>query len=158
MAQDFQRSIEELIGDETNFIANAANFAAFLYENLGDVNWVGFYFSEGNGLVLGPFAGKPACIRIEKGKGVCGTAQQKRETQIVEDVDQFPGHIACDPNSRSEIVVPLIYESKCHGVLDVDSPKPARFSPEDGEMLEKLTDILMRKSDVVKLANYYDVK
>ncbi len=158
MSSDFKRQIEELIGDKENFIANAANFAAFLYDYLGDVNWAGFYFTDGNGLILGPFLGEPACIRIETGKGVCGTAQQKRKTLIVKDVEQFPGHIACGPNSRSEIVVPLIYEGKCYGVLDIDSPKLGRFSPKDGEMLEKLTDILMKKSDVAALANYYDVK
>ncbi|MEK6806965.1 MAG: GAF domain-containing protein [Pseudomonadota bacterium] len=130
-----------LIGNERDPIANAANLAALIWHTLPDLNWAGFYLFDGKELVLGPFQGKPACIRIALGKGVCGTAAQQGKTVIVRDVHEFPGHIACDPASNSEIVVPLINDGKLLGVLDLDSPKRARFDAEDAAGLERLATI-----------------
>lgn len=117
-------------------IANLANASALLFDALEDVNWAGFYLLEGDTLVLGPFQGKPACIEIPLGKGVCGTAARRNETVRVEDVHRFPGHIACDSASQSEIVVPLRRNGAVFGVLDIDSPRPARFTPSDQTGLE----------------------
>ena len=117
-------------------IANLANASALLFDALEDVNWAGFYLLEGDTLVLGPFQGKPACIEIPLGKGVCGTAARRNETVRVEDVHRFPGHIACDSASQSEIVVPLRRNGAVFGVLDIDSPRPARFTPADPTGLE----------------------
>jgi L-methionine (R)-S-oxide reductase len=133
-----QEAFKELIKGETDLIANSANTAALIYQTLSDVNWAGFYFLKGNKLVLGPFQGKPACIRIALGKGVCGTAAQVQKTIIVPDVSKFPGHIACDINSNSEIVVPLIKDNQLLGVLDIDSPKLNRFDAQDQCCLERL--------------------
>ncbi len=127
-----------LLHDEHDLIANAANFAGLLYHNLPDVNWVGFYFFKGGELIVGPFQGKPACVHIALGKGVCGTAAQTRKTQLVPDVNKFPGHIFCDGDSLSEIVVPLMKGGQLLGVLDLDSPKLARFDLEDQAGLEVL--------------------
>ena len=128
-----------LMAGEPDRIANAANLSALVYAVLPDLNWVGFYFFDGRELVVGPFQGKPACVRIPLGKGVCGTAAASRDTVLVEDVAQFPGHIACDVASRSEIVVPLIAsDGQLVGVLDVDSPKLARFDHEDRTGMEAL--------------------
>ena len=123
-------------------VANMANLAALLYTTLEGVNWAGFYLAEGDTLVLGPFQGKPACVAIPWGKGVCGTAAEKNETQLVPDVHRFPGHIACDGASRSEIVVPLRRDGKVVGVLDLDSPLPARFTEEDRAGLERIAALL----------------
>ena len=117
-------------------IANLANASALLFDALEDVNWAGFYLLEGDTLVLGPFQGKPACIEIPLGKGVCGTAARRNETVRVEDVHRFPGHFACDSDSQSEIVVPLRRNGAVFGVLDIDSPSPARFTPADQTGLE----------------------
>ena len=133
----------ELLRRETDFIANAANTAAHLYQSVPDINWVGFYILKGNELVLGPFAGKPACTRIPVGKGVCGTAAQQRKTIVVPDVDAFPGHIACDTASRSEIVIPLLNWGKLLGVLDVDSASLGRFSDEDREGFESIVSVFL---------------
>lgn len=122
---------EALLGDERDPVANAANLSALLFHELEDVNWVGFYFLKDGELVVGPFQGKPACVRIALGDGVCGTAAQKRKPLRVADVHEFAGHIACDPDSRSELVVPLIREGELIGVLDFDSPSAGRFSEED---------------------------
>ncbi len=130
-----------LIGDERDPIANAANLCALIWHALPDLNWAGFYLFDGHELVLGPFQGKPACIRIALGKGVCGTAAQTRKTVIVKNVHEFPGHIACDTASNSEVVVPLMRETKLLGVLDLDSPKLARFDADDAAGLEKLAAI-----------------
>src|SRR5579871_488786 len=128
-----------LLHDESDRIANAANFAALVYHALPDLNWAGFYFYDGTELVVGPFQGKPACVRIALGKGVCGTAAATRETQVVRDVHAFPGHIACDAASRSEIVVPLVTpDGELIGVWDVDSPHLARFDEEDAKGMELL--------------------
>ena len=132
-----------LLGSETDFSANAANTASLLFLSLPDVNWVGFYRAVDNELILGPFQGKPACTRIQIGKGVCGTAALTGETVMVPDVDQFPGHIACDTASRSEIVVPLVNWGKLLGVLDVDSASLNRFSEEDREGLECLASMFV---------------
>ena len=123
-------------------IANLANASALLYAELEDLNWAGFYFLEGGKLVLGPFQGKPACIEIEVGKGVCGTAVQEERTQLVPDVHLFPGHIACDSASNSEIVVPLRIGGAVAGVLDIDSPWPGRFTAEDQAGLEAVAEII----------------
>ncbi len=128
-----------LLSGEHDFVANAANTAALIFDALPDLNWAGFYFLKGGELVVGPFQGKPACVRIALGKGVCGTAAAQRKTIIVQDVNAFPGHIACDAASASEIVVPLIAsDGKLLGVLDVDSPRLARFDEEDARGLERL--------------------
>src|SRR6056297_151633 len=113
-----------LLSGENHRIANAANLAALIFNSVPELNWAGFYFVEDGELVVGPFQGQPACVRIAAGKGVCGAAMVRRETQRVEDVEAFPGHIACDPDSRSEVVVPLILGDTLIGVLDIDSPRP----------------------------------
>ncbi|MEI9990635.1 MAG: GAF domain-containing protein [Rhizomicrobium sp.] len=140
---------EGLFAGERDGIANAANLAGLLYMGLADLNWAGFYFLRGPGLVLGPFQGKPACVRIEIGRGVCGTAAARRETVVVPDVEEFPGHIACDAASRSEIVVPLLRDGRLIGVLDLDSPVPGRFDAEDAKGLEALAALWVAASDPV---------
>lgn len=133
-----------LLAGERDRIANAANFAALVYHGLPDLNWAGFYFHDGAELLVGPFQGLPACVRIPLGKGVCGTAAITRATQVVPDVHAFPGHIACDAASRSEIVVPLIgTDGALVGVFDVDSPLPGRFDEDDRVGLERLCAIFM---------------
>ena len=132
-----------LLGGEPDAIANAANAAALLYHSMPDVNWVGFYFLKGNDLVLGPFQGKPACVRIPLGKGVCGTAGERRASMVVPDVNAFPGHIACDAASRSELVVPLVKHGALAGVLDLDSPMLGRFDEADRAGCESLARIYM---------------
>jgi L-methionine (R)-S-oxide reductase len=136
-----------LFEGERDPIANAANLSALLYGGLEDVNWVGFYFLKGGDLVLGPFQGRPACIRIPVGQGVCGTAAQRREAVIVPDVEKFPGHIACDTASRSEIVTPLLKSARLLGVLDVDSPDRNRFNEADRAGLETLAGLWVESSD-----------
>jgi L-methionine (R)-S-oxide reductase len=135
--------LNELLGDEENFVANAANTCALLFQSLPDVNWIGFYIAQGKELVLGPFQGKPACARIPFGKGVCGTAAAKRQTIVVPDVSQFPGHIVCDPASRSEIVVPLLNWGKVLGVLDLDSATVDRFDDDDREGIESVVSVFL---------------
>jgi L-methionine (R)-S-oxide reductase len=120
---------------------------------LPDVNWAGFYFLQGGELVLGPFQGKVACVRIALGRGVCGTAAERREILVVPDVNEFPGHIACDTASRSEIVVPLVHDGRLLGVLDLDSPNLARFDDEDREGLKTAADLLLKSSQISKLAD-----
>ncbi len=138
------RQLEALLEGETNRIANLANASALLYQFLDEVNWAGFYLMEGEELVLGPFQGLPACVRIPLGKGVCGTSAKRKETILVDDVDQFPGHIACDAASRSEIVVPMIHRGEVVGVLDIDSPVLSRFDQVDRVHLERYVEILMK--------------
>ena len=135
--------LRALLAGERDFIANCANTAALLGHSLPELNWVGCYRLVGDELVLGPFHGKPACVRIPLGKGVCGTAAAQRKTIVVPDVHQFPGHIACDAASRSEIVVPLLHAGQLLGVLDLDSPRRDRFSHADQAGLETLADILV---------------
>jgi L-methionine (R)-S-oxide reductase len=145
-AGDYAHLADELGGllsGESDFVANAANTAALIFDALPDLNWAGFYFLQRDELVLGPFQGKPACVRIALGKGVCGTAAVERKTIIVPDVEAFPGHIACDAASRSEIVVPLIAGGELLGVLDVDSPRLARFDQGDARGLERLAALFL---------------
>lgn len=130
--------LSALLGDEPDALASASNFVALLYNAMDDVNWLGIYVLRENDLVLGPFQGKPACVRIKLGDGVCGTAAATLATQRVDDVHAFEGHIACDPDSRSELVVPLIVNDEPIGVLDIDSPSPARFSEADQRGIETL--------------------
>ena len=137
-----QKQLLALIEDETNLIANLSNAAALLNQFLDEINWVGFYLYEEGQLILGPFQGLPACVRIPMGKGVCGTSAATEKTLRVEDVHQFPGHIACDAASRSEIVIPLMKDGKLYGVLDIDSPVTDRFDEMDQQGLEKFAEIL----------------
>ncbi|WP_027409635.1 GAF domain-containing protein [Anoxybacteroides tepidamans] len=137
------KQLRALIEGEANFIANLANASALLNHFLEQVNWVGFYLAEGEELVLGPFQGLPACVRIPFGKGVCGTAAQNKKTELVPDVHLFPGHIACDAASRSEIVVPMMKNGCVIGVLDIDSPIKNRFDDIDRYYLEKFVEALI---------------
>ncbi|CAH0281399.1 Free methionine-R-sulfoxide reductase [Peribacillus frigoritolerans] len=137
-----QKQLLALIEDETNKIANLSNAAALLNQFLDEINWVGFYLYEEDQLILGPFQGLPACVRIPMGKGVCGTSAATEKTLRIEDVHQFPGHIACDAASRSEIVIPLMKDGKLLGVLDIDSPITDRFDEMDQQGLEKFAEIL----------------
>ncbi|MDH0335534.1 GAF domain-containing protein [Metapseudomonas otitidis] len=139
--------LESLLADERDFIANASQFAAFLFNELPDLNWAGFYLNKNEQLVLGPFQGKVACVRIPFDKGVCGAAARTRATQRVEDVHAFPGHIACDSASNSELVVPLVKNSVLIGVLDLDSPSVGRFSEADQAGIENLASIFLRLTD-----------
>ncbi|PXX65357.1 GAF domain-containing protein [Nocardia tenerifensis] len=134
---------QALVAGEHDRIANAANLASLVFHALPDVNWVGFYFYDGDELVVGPFQGKPACVRIAIGKGVCGTAAETRQTQLVPDVHAFPGHIACDADTRSEIVVPLVHDDALIGVFDLDSPKPRRFDDIDRDGLEAVAQAFL---------------
>jgi GAF domain-containing protein len=142
--RDLAQALEALIGDETDAVANMANAAGLIWESVPDLNWVGFYRNVGGELVLGPFQGRPACIRIPFGTGVCGVAAATRQVQRVEDVHAFPSHIACDSASNSEIVLPLIRDGELLGVLDLDSPKHARFDEADEAGLAKVAEILAR--------------
>jgi L-methionine (R)-S-oxide reductase len=139
-----------LFAGETDGLPNAANMCAVLYHGLPKVNWVGFYFLQGDELVLGPFQGQVACVRIALGRGVCGTAAQRRETLVVPDVHAFPGHIACDAASRSEIVVPLLQDGRVLGVLDLDSPELARFDFEDRDGLTAGCNLLLENSQLTR--------
>ena len=138
--------LSALLAGERDLVANAANFSSLLFHSLPDVNWAGFYFVKDGELVLGPVQGQPACVRIKIGQGVCGAGAAKCETVIVPNVHEFPGHIACDSASNSEIVVPLLKDSRLIGVLDLDSPLIGRFDTLDGDGLEKLTRILVEAS------------
>jgi L-methionine (R)-S-oxide reductase len=137
------RELASLLADESDLIANAANTAALIFDALPRLNWAGFYFLKGDALLVGPFQGKPACVRIALGAGGCGQAAAQRTTIVVPDVQQFPGHIACDAASRSEIVVPLVIGARLLGVLDIDSPELARFDDEDRRGLESLAAIFV---------------
>jgi L-methionine (R)-S-oxide reductase len=136
--------LESLLADERDFIANAAQFSAFLFSQLDDLNWAGFYLARGEELVLGPFQGQIACVRIPFGRGVCGTAAATGHTQRIHDVHAFDGHIACDSASASELVVPLIKDGQLIGVLDLDSPSVGRFSEEDQAGVEQLVAIFLK--------------
>ena len=137
-----QKQLISLIEDESNLIAILSNTSALLNDHLDQVNWVGFYLIENNELILGPFQGHPACVHIQIGKGVCSTAVSNNETQVVKDVHQFPGHIACDANSNSEIVIPIHKANEIIGVLDIDAPIKNRFNNEDRKELEKVVSII----------------
>lgn len=144
MYRDLASALEGLLAGETDAVANMANASALIFESLPDVNWVGFYRNVGYELLLGPFQGRPACIRMSFDQGVCGAAAISRQVQRVDDVHAFPGHIACDSASNSEIVIPLIRGGELLGVLDIDSPKSARFTAEDEAGCVKLGEILSR--------------
>ncbi|MGP9824930.1 GAF domain-containing protein [Ectopseudomonas khazarica] len=139
--------LEALLSSERDFIANAAQFSAFLFHELADLNWAGFYLVKDGELVLGPFQGKVACVRIPFGRGVCGAAAASRQTQRIEDVHAFAGHIACDSASNSELVVPLVKDARLIGVLDLDSPSLGRFSEVDQAGVEALAAIFLAASD-----------
>ncbi len=143
MYDDLAAQLRSLLEGEHDFIANAANFSSLLYHSLPNLNWAGFYLNKGCELVLGPFQGKPACVRIELGKGVCGTAAEQRQTILVDNVHDFPGHIACDTASNSEIVVPIVKNQRLIGVLDLDSPLFGRFDDEDAKGLNGLAEIFV---------------
>ncbi|WP_105171322.1 GAF domain-containing protein [Pseudoalteromonas sp. T1lg24] len=136
--QSLNNQVVALIEDETNLIANLANVSALLNLSLEDINWVGFYLLENDTLVLGPFQGNPACVRIPVGKGVCGTAFAEKQTQRIDNVHDFEGHIACDAASNSEVVIPLIKDGNYIGVLDIDSPSLSRFDSDDQTGLERI--------------------
>jgi L-methionine (R)-S-oxide reductase len=140
---EIHRNLRGVLAGETDFIANLANAAALLFWNLPGVNWAGFYLLKDQELVLGPFQGKIACVRIKLGQGVCGNAAEQRQTVAVANVHEFPGHIACDSASNSEIVIPLIKDATLIGVLDIDSPQFARFDDEDKAELQKFVQILI---------------
>jgi L-methionine (R)-S-oxide reductase len=144
--RELAQELKGLLAGERDLIANAANTSALLYGALPEVNWVGFYFLKDGELVVGPFQGKPACVRIALGRGVCGTAAAERRTQLVTDVHAFAGHIACDPASRSEIVIPLVSGGELIGVMDIDSPRPGRFDAEDQRGLELLAGLFLAAS------------
>ncbi|PEX91824.1 GAF domain-containing protein [Bacillus cereus] len=138
------KQLDALLTGESNVVANLSNASALLNQFLDRVNWVGFYVTEGNQLVLGPFQGMPACVRIPFGRGVCGAAAETKTTQLVADVHQFPGHIACDSASNSEIVVPIMKDGNVIGVLDIDSPEKNRFDEVDQHYLEKFVETLLK--------------
>lgn len=138
------QQLTALIADEPSAIANLANASALLAQYLDEINWVGFYLADQEELVLGPFQGLPACVRIPLGKGVCGTSAATRQTVLVPDVHEFPGHIACDAASESEIVIPLMKDGILLGVLDIDSPRKNRFSERDQQDLEQFVDVLVK--------------
>lgn len=140
---ELARELDALLAGEPDPVANAANAAAAIFHALPELNWAGFYFLRGGELVLGPFQGRPACVRIALGQGVCGTAATERRSIVVEDVDAFPGHIACDTASRSELVVPLIAGDLLLGVLDLDSPARGRFDDRDRAGCELLADVML---------------
>jgi len=150
---ELKAQLAALFLDERNGLANAANMSALLYQAVPSLNWVGFYFLQGGELVLGPFQGKVACVRIAIGRGVCGTAAERRETVVVPDVHAFPGHIACDAASQSEIVIPLLQNGRLLGVLDLDSPQLARFDQVDAAGLNAAVDVLVQCSDLTRFVD-----
>ena len=146
MYSNLASQLRSLVDGEPDFIANAANLSSLLYHALPDLNWVGFYLLKEGQLVLGPFQGKPACVRIAMGNGVCGTAAQQRQTILVDNVHEFPGHIACDSESNSEIVVPLVKDHLLIGVLDLDSPLFSRFDEADAQGLNEVAEIFINST------------
>ena len=141
--RELASQLSSLLAGERDLIANAANFSSLIFQSLPDLNWAGFYFAKDGELVLGPFQGKPACVRIKLGQGVCGAGAAKCETVIVPNVHEFPGHIACDSASNSEIVVPIVSEGRLIGVLDLDSPSFSRFDDDDARGLNELVEIFV---------------
>lgn len=144
--RELTSQLEGLLAGESDPIANAANTSALLFQMMPDLNWAGFYIMRDGELVLGPFQGKPACVRISVGRGVCGAAVARRQSMLVEDVHAFPGHIACDAASRSELVVPLIRDGEVIGVIDLDSPHPSRFDSADQAGIERIAGIYLAAS------------
>jgi len=148
MYSNLASQLRSLLDGERDFIADAANVSSLLYHALPDLNWAGFYLLKEGELVLGPFQGKPACVRIAMGKGVCGTAAQQRQTILVDNVHEFPGHIACDSESNSEIVLPLVKDGELLGVLDLDSPVFGRFNEHDARGLNELASIFLDHTEI----------
>jgi GAF domain-containing protein len=153
--ENLEKAAKSLFENERNFLANCSNFCALIFNNIKSLNWVGFYFLSEGELILGPFQGKPACIRIKIGNGVCGTSAQNRETIVVPNVHEFSGHIACDSASNSEIVIPLIKKGMLYGVFDIDSPAFDRFTSEDKKGLENLVELLLERTDIEDLQKIY---
>lgn len=149
--KEMNQALKALIEPEGDWLANMANSSALLFQFMDDINWAGFYIWRNEQLILGPFQGKAACVRIEAGNGVCGTAFSQRKIMLVEDVHDFPGHIACDPNSRSEIVLPVIVGGEVIAVLDIDSPTKSRFDKTDRKYLEKFVEILIDETNFLQL-------
>ena len=149
--KEMNRALRALIEPEGDWLANMANSSALLFDLMDDLNWAGFYIWKQDQLVLGPFQGKTACVRIDEDKGVCGTAYSQRKIMVVEDVHEFPGHIACDPNSRSEIVLPVIVGGEVIAVLDIDSPKKSRFDETDHKYLKEFVEILVDETNFLPL-------
>ncbi|PUU91613.1 MAG: GAF domain-containing protein, partial [Halanaerobium sp.] len=145
--KEMNQALRALIEPEGDWLANLANSSALLFDQMDDLNWAGFYIWKKDQLVLGPFQGKTACVRIDEDKGVCGTAYSQRKIMLVDDVHEFPGHIACDPNSRSEIVLPVIVGGEVIAVLDLDSPKKARFDELDRKYLKEFVEILVDETN-----------
>ncbi|MDX9790225.1 MAG: GAF domain-containing protein [Candidatus Kapaibacterium sp.] len=148
--------IKYLFDDIDDFFTNASNFASYIFYNYDNLNWVGFYMRSGEELLLGPFQGKPACIRIPLGRGVCGSSARDKQAIIVKDVHEFDGHIACDSASNSELVIPIIKGGELIGVLDIDSPLKNRFNENDLDEFDNLLKILIEKSNVEKVFKYYN--
>jgi len=148
--------VPSILEGEKNFITNAANFSALIFNEIEQLNWAGFYIFNGKELVLGPFQGKAACVRIAMGKGVCGTSAALKKTIVVENVDEFPGHIACDSASKSEIVIPILKDGEIYAVFDIDSPIEKRFSNEDKIGLEKLVDLFVKDTILQDLKTYFE--
>jgi len=156
MYELLHKQLSSVLEGETNLITNASNFSAFIFNNIPNINWAGFYFLTSNQeLLLGPFQGQPACVRIKIGKGVCGTAFQNNETILVNNVNEFPGHIACDSNSKSEIVIPLNKDDQIYGVFDIDSPIYNRFDNTDKKNIKLLVKNFLILTDFSKFNNIY---
>jgi GAF domain-containing protein len=149
------KQLPHVLEGETNVITNFANFSSLLFNSMKDVNWVGFYVFTGNELLLGPFQGRPACVRIKTGRGVCGTVFSEDKTMILDDVDDFPDHIVCDPATKSEIAMPLKKDGKLYGVFDIDSPILSRFDENDRNNLEILLNLLVEHSNIEELSRIY---
>ena len=152
---DIFKMAESLVEGEHNFIANASNLSALIFEYIGSLNWVGYYFKQNDELILGPFQGRTACLRIKIGEGVCGKCAEKNDTIIVSNVHEFEGHIACDSRSNSEIVVPIIKDNYFYGVLDIDSPAFDRFNEEEKNFFESIVELLVSKSDIEIIKTIY---
>ncbi len=155
--EDIIQTINQSIIDKTHIISCLANVASIIYHSLENINWAGFYFRNNYELLLGPFCGKPACERILIDNGVCGYSAKIKKTVIIPNVDNFENHIACDPNSKSEIVIPLLKNSILYGVLDIDSPKIDRFNADDKLFFEKITELIMKHPDIDLLKNIYKI-
>jgi len=155
MYKELKTEIESLIINEKNFVVNASNFVAHLFSKLEDISWIGFYLLSSDTLLIGPYQGKPACVRLHKEKGVCWASINKRDIVKVDNVHEFPTHIACDAEANSEIVIPMIKNGVIYGVLDVDSHSYNRFTDEDSSNLKKLVDILVNASDMQTIGKYY---
>jgi len=149
------KMIPHLLEGERNFITNSANFSAIIFENVSDLNWVGFYIFNGKELVLGPFQGKNACVRISLDKGVCGYSATRKETVIVDNVHEFPGHIACDANSKSEIVIPILQNNEPYAILDIDSPIFSRFSAIEKDFFENALKVFLEHTDLKDIKDIF---